>query len=228
MRMNVVHYMTAPVPDYDEDWALQLRLHEAVVSGELTGALLFQQNSPVITLGRDFKESSLLIPKERLEREGVAVRFVSRGGDATYHGPGVLVASPILRFLDYAKNIHEYLRMLEETVIRQCDAYGLTCFRKNGKSGVWLKEGKLAAVGVAVMRSVTMHGLAINVCPNMEHFSAIVPCGLAGEGVTSLKQQGVHLSVEQVTADFLSSFSRVFGAELLPLKDTFSEIQKEN
>lgn len=220
--------MTAPSQDYDEDWKLQQRLHEAVVFGALPGALLFQENAPVITLGRDFQESSLLVPKERLESEGVAVRPVSRGGDATYHGPGVLVASPILHILRYAKNAHQYLRMLEETVIRQCAIYGLSCFRKSRKSGVWLKEGKLAAVGVAVSRSVTLHGLAVNVCPNMEHFSAIVPCGLAGEGVTSLALQGVRLTVGRVREDFLAAFSEVFGAEMIPLSETNLKQQKEN
>lgn len=219
--------MTAPSPDYDEDWGLQQRLHEAVVFGTLPGALLFQENAPVITLGRDFQESSLLVSKERLEQSGVAVRLVGRGGDATYHGPGVLVASPLLHVMRYAKNAHQYLRMLEETVIRQCAAYGLSCFRKSGKSGVWLKEGKLAAVGVAVSRSVTLHGLAVNVCPNMEHFSAIVPCGLAKEGVTSLALQGVHLTVGRVLEDFLAAFSEVFGAEMIPLTETISEQQKE-
>lgn len=226
--MNAVYYIAAPSRDYDEDWALQLKLHDAVVSRELSGALLFQENSPVITLGRDTKPSSLLASEEQLNQLGIALRAVSRGGDATYHGPGVLVASPILRFLDYAKNVHEYLSMLEETVIRQCALYGLSCFRKSGKSGVWLKEGKLAAVGVAVVRSVTMHGLSINVCPNMEHFSAIVPCGLADEGVTSLSSLGVDLSVERVQADFLSSFSKVFGAELIPLKESYLQTQKES
>jgi lipoyl(octanoyl) transferase len=220
--------MTAPLLDYDEDWKLQERLHEAVANCALPGALLFQENAPVITLGRDFSESSLLVPRECLEESGVSVRAVSRGGDATYHGPGVLVVSPILRFMHYARNIHDYLRMLEETVIRQCAEYGLSCFRKSGKSGVWLKEGKLAAVGVAVSRSVTMHGLAINVCPDMESFCAIVPCGLAGKGVTSLAAQGVHLSVERALKDFLTSFSKVFGAELIPLKESFFEQQKEN
>lgn len=219
--------MTAPSPDYDEDWKLQQRLHEAVVFGTLPDALLFQENAPVITLGRDFQESSLLVSKERLEQEGVAVRTVGRGGDATYHGPGVLVASPILHVMRYAKNAHQYLRMLEETVIRQCADYGLSCFRKSGKSGVWLKEGKLAAVGVAVSRSVTLHGLAINVSPNMEHFSAIVPCGLAEEGVTSLALQGVQLTVGRVLEDFLAAFSVVFGAEMIPLSKTILEQQKE-
>lgn len=221
--MNAVYYVTAPSPDYDEDWALQLRLHEAVVGGRLPGALLFQENAPVVTLGRDFRPSSLLATEEELRRLGIALRAVSRGGDATYHGPGVLVASPILRFLHYAQNAHEYLRMLEETVIRQCEEYGLRCFRKSGKSGVWLKEGKLAAVGVAVARSVTMHGLSINVRPDMGHFAAIVPCGLSDEGVTSLAAQGVDVSVARVQADFLSSFSEVFGAKLIPLEKTFFE-----
>jgi len=222
--MNLINWYDAGFSDYDEDLLLQRALHDRVVAGESPGCILFQENRPVITLGRDKKESSLVWSRERIAGAGIALREVERGGDATFHGPGILVASPVLRFLEYASTAHLYLRMLEETVIRQCEAYGLSCFRKSGKSGVWLNDGKLSAVGVAVMRSVTMHGLSINVDPDFTYFSAIVPCGLTGEGVTSLAAHGVNVSVQKARDDFLAAFSKVFSAEVLPAQ----QITKEN
>ncbi len=214
--MNLINWYDAGFCDYDSALFFQQRLHAGVACGDLHDSVLFQENQPVITLGRDAKQSSLLWSAQRIADAGIILRQVERGGDATYHGPGILVISPILRFLDYASNVHLYLRMLEETVIRQCAAYGLHGFRKNGKSGVWLDDGKLSAVGVAVSRSATMHGLSLNVNPEWTHFSAIVPCGLVGEGVTSLATHGVYKTVKHARDDFLAALSEVFGAKLLP------------
>ncbi len=222
-----IQWLDAGYIGYDQALGIQLKLHEACWQERRGDAILFQESPPVITLGKSSHRENLLWTTAELDAAGIDVREVGRGGDITYHGPGQLIISPILHFRRFASTALEYLRMLEETVIRQCAAYGLSCFRKSGKSGVWLKEGKLAAVGVAVSRSVTLHGLAVNVCPNMEHFSAIVPCGLAKEGVTSLALQGVHLTVGRVLEDFLAAFSEVFGAEMIPLTGTISEQQKE-
>ena len=211
-----IHWLDLGMTGYDEAFSLQRRLHEGCWKGVHGGVVLFQENPPVITLGRSAQIEHLLWTPERLEAAGIEVKEAGRGGDVTYHGPGQIVISPILHFRRYAATALLYLRALEETVIRLLAGYGVAAGRIEDKTGVWVDGRKVAAVGVAVSHGVTMHGLAINICPDMEHFSAIVPCGLHGMGVTSLRRLGVDsLSYVRVRDDWLRAFEAVFGVRAL-------------
>lgn len=159
------------------------------VPAEMT-LFLLEHDPPVITVSRRPDAGRhLLASPERLAREGIVVETTDRGGDITYHGPGQLVAYPIVDLNRIGLRIHGYMRLLEEIVIGTIAEFGLVGRRDEGATGVWIGEGggrKVCAMGVRVSRWVTMHGLALNVAPDLGHFDLIVPCGLAGRPVTSL------------------------------------------
>lgn len=159
----------------------------------LTGFILAVEHEPVITIsGRAGVERHLLATPGLLARHGVGVERTDRGGDITYHGPGQIVLYPILDLNLLNLGLHAYMRLLEESVIRTCGAMGVASRRDPRATGVWVGEApgsKIAAMGVRVRKWVSMHGLALNVRTNLEHFGLIVPCGLAGRGVTSLERE---------------------------------------
>lgn len=215
--------MDAGYLGYDDALEVQLKLHEACWQERSGDIILFQESPSVITLGKSGHRENLLWTPAELDAAGIRVKDVGRGGDITYHGPGQLIISPILHFRRFASTALEYLRMLEETVIRLLDGYGVQAGRVEGKTGVWVGEDKIAAVGVAVSHSVTMHGIAINVCPDMDHFSAIIPCGLKGMGVTSLEALGYgEPPLAGVRDRWLEAFEEVFGVEAVPAEGPVS------
>ncbi len=183
---------------YEDAYAVQEARRDAVLErrgepGGTVGTLLLVEHDPaVITVSRRASAGgNLLASAEELERLGVVVRETDRGGDITYHGPGQLVAYPIVDLNRLGLNLHGYLRFLEDVVIGVCRGFGVECGRDDGEqaaTGVWVGGAKIAAMGVRVRRWVTMHGLALNVDPEMAHFGLINPCGL-GRPVTSLAQQ---------------------------------------
>lgn len=158
-----------------------------------TGRILFVEHvPPVITVSRrPGAAAHLLATPAQLSAHGVVVEETDRGGDITYHGPGQLVVYPIIDLASLALGLHDYMRLLEQAVIDTCAAFGVTAHRDCGATGVWVGESpaaKVCALGVRVKRWITMHGLALNVATNLEHFGLIVPCGLAGRPVTSLQR----------------------------------------
>lgn len=161
-------------------------------SGPHIGTLLLVEHDPVITVSnRPTAASNLTATPQVLARAGVAVEPTDRGGDITYHGPGQLVAYPILDLNRLHLRLHDYMRLLEQTVIDTLGGYGIEGRREEGATGVWVGEGpasKIAAMGVRVRRWISMHGLALNVDPDLSHFDLIVPCGLAGRTVTSMRR----------------------------------------
>ena len=215
--MRKVGWLDVGLSDYDEAFALQTRLQGEVVRREREDAILFQENYPVITAGQGADFEHLLWSEERLKGEGIALREVSRGGDITCHCPGQLVISPILRFREYDNIVTalDYLHALEETVIGLLGGFGIEAERREGMSGVWVKNEKLAAVGVAVSHSVTLHGVSINVNADLRYFEPIVACGLHGMGVTSLERQGARgVSLAEMRDAWLERFREVFGAHV--------------
>ncbi len=177
---------------------------------ELGDSLLLVEHPPVITLGRAGGYEDVLASNELLRAHGIEVIETERGGRATYHGPGQLVAYPILR-LPHC-DLHGYLHRLEQVVLEVLAEWGIAGRRVARFPGVWVGAAKIAAVGVAVEDGVTTHGLALNVDPDMRHFELIVPCGLAGRGVTSLRAQlGREVTLAAVEGAFLRAFGRVFG-----------------
>ncbi|MCP3905571.1 MAG: lipoyl(octanoyl) transferase LipB [Planctomycetes bacterium] len=184
---------------YAEALQLQRRLQAQVIAGRARpGApmhlLLVEHDPPVITVSRRRgARTHLLAAPESLAREGVEVAETDRGGDITYHGPGQLVAYPILDLNVLGLRLHSYMRFLEQIVIDTIEAFGVTGHRDACATGVWVGDGadarKICAMGVRVSRWVSMHGLALNVTTNLEHFELIVPCGLVGREVTSLARE---------------------------------------
>ena len=169
--------------------------------------LLFVEHPHVYTLGRGGNESNVLAPKE------VPVYRTSRGGDVTYHGPGQLVVYPIIDLRSkLRRDVHRYLRNLEMTAVRTLKDFGLEGAQRPPFTGIWIEDRKIAAIGVAVRRCITYHGLALNVNTDLSYFNRIVPCGLAWAEVTSMaKELGVDQNLAKVRERFLHNFAKIFG-----------------
>jgi lipoyl(octanoyl) transferase len=184
--LNVQDLGTIP---YRDAWALQEKLHAQVAEGG-DEHLLLLEHPPVITIGRRPEGAkNLLVSEEYLAGMGIELVHSDRGGDITYHGPGQLVAYPILRLNDHGLSIGGYVRMLQECVISALAELGVKANRQDGIIGVWTEDGaKICAIGVRIRRGISMHGLALNVSTNLDHFNLIVPCGLVGKPVTSLQK----------------------------------------
>jgi lipoyl(octanoyl) transferase len=178
---------------YEEALALQESLVQEKIEGSTTNHLLLLEHEPVYTMGRTRDESSL----QEETNLPYPVQRTNRGGQATYHGPGQLVGYPILDLGLFDRDLHAYLRFLEEALIVLLARYDMTGERLEGKTGVWVGGNKIASLGVGVRRWVSMHGFAINICGDLAPFSRITPCGLPGVTMTSLEAEGAKgVSVE--------------------------------
>jgi lipoyl(octanoyl) transferase len=174
--------------------------------------LLLLQHPHVLTIGvKKDGRSHILAAPDRLASLGVDVFETGRGGDVTYHGPGQLVGYPIVDLNPDRRDVHRYVRDLEEVMIRVCAGYGLEAGRVGGFSGAWIGDDKIGAIGVRISRWVTSHGFAFNVATDVDFFNLIVPCGIAGKGVTSLEAKlGRATQMAQVEDRFVREFSAVF------------------
>jgi lipoyl(octanoyl) transferase len=207
---------------YDEAHALQEAAVAARAAGRVPDLLLFVEHPPVYTLGRGGQEEHLLVPVAELAARGAILRRTARGGDITYHGPGQLVGYPVLHLDEHGRDLHRYLRGLEESLIRALAEFGVTATRVPRLTGVWVGESaapcvasllpprKIAAIGVAVKRWVTFHGFALNVTVDLERFRAIVPCGLHDRGVTSIHELVAPPSPARVRDAVTRHFAAVF------------------
>ncbi len=195
---------------YEEAWKRQEEQVAARLAGAAPDTLIFTEHDPVFSIGlRQGAEQNLVWNDEVRVQEGISVIKTNRGGDVTYHGPGQIVGYPILH-IECHKDLHEYLRFIEQVLIEAVAACGLQAARRPGKTGIWIEDRKVAAIGVAVKRWVTYHGFALNVNTRLEHFNGIVPCGIvASEGtVTSLQKELGHVLPENTVKDFLSTAFR--------------------
>lgn len=212
---------------YRPTLALQEQLWEKVRTAEEDlGYLVFVEHEPpVITLGRSAKPEHLLKPREELLRAGIEVHATGRGGDVTYHGPGQLVAYPIVRIEQHSAGVRDYVRRLEEAVIRAAAAYGIAARRIERMTGVWTEAGKVAAIGVAIRRGVSLHGLALNVNNDLSGFDLIVPCGLHGRPVTSLARLlGRPITVAEVQPRLTQCLAETLNFDVVqPAEDTKME-----
>ncbi len=213
---------------YTNGLAVQQRLVELVHEGRTGNTLLLLEHPPVLTLGRNAHRENILATNEELVRRGVTVHETNRGGDVTYHGPGQLVGYPIfnLRSFEPRLSLLEYVRRLEEVLIRTCGDCGVPAQRIAGRTGVWtiaggsarraVYEKKIAAIGVHVSRGITSHGFALNVSVDLRDFNLIVPCGIADRGVTNLADEGDgSLTVQQASNLVARQFGRVFDCQML-------------
>jgi lipoyl(octanoyl) transferase len=221
--------------DYATGLSLQERLVELRKEGRIGDALLLLEHSPVITLGRNAKRTNILASSDLLAQRGVEVAECDRGGDVTFHGPGQIVGYPIFDLRGFPtpegkrKTLGpiEYVRRLEEVLIRTCAEFAIPAKRICGLTGVWTdsspdtnKEAKIAAIGVHISRGVTSHGFALNVNINLDDFKLIVPCGITKKPVTSMARElGRQLSLQDVAHSLSRNFGLVFESQMLWLEN---------
>ena len=199
--------------EYPEALALQRALVEERRADRVPDLLLLVEHPDVITLGvkGDGGRSHITASAEALEAMGVGVFETGRGGDVTYHGPGQIVAYPILDLRPDRCDVHRYVRDIEEVMIRVCAGYGVVAGRLQGLTGAWVGERKIGAIGIRLSRWITSHGLALNVGTDLSRFQLIVPCGIADRGVTSLEREvGRPLDTHEVEDRLIEEFSLVF------------------
>ncbi|WP_353780172.1 lipoyl(octanoyl) transferase LipB [Winogradskyella sp. 3972H.M.0a.05] len=222
--------------DYKETWDYQELLFKAILDTkiknrredaglETSNHFLFVEHPHVYTLGKSGDLSNLLLNEQQLVEKGATFYKINRGGDITYHGPGQIVGYPILDLDNFFTDIHKYLRLLEEVIIKTLAEYGLKAERSDGETGVWLDVGtpfarKICAMGVRASRWVTMHGFALNINADLGYFDNIIPCGIRGKAVTSLNVElGVKTVDEaEVKEKLLKHFAELFEADLLKQK----------
>ena len=203
---------------YSDAWALQKKIFSARLARRIPDVLLLTEHEPVYTLGKGADSNHLLAGDNELREKKVDVFAVDRGGDVTYHGPGQLVGYPILDLNDHGLDIHRYLRDIEEVLIRVSAEFGVAAGRSEGMTGAWVKNDKIAAIGVKVSRWVTMHGFALNVSTDLSYFDRIIPCGIFHKGVTSLKSEvGHEVEFSDVEQSVIRNFESVFSLASHPM-----------
>ncbi len=218
--------------DYNECWDYQEKLFTEILEVKSSNRkqnktektknhLIFCEHPHVYTLGKSGDKKNLLVNEDYLKSRGATFHKINRGGDITYHGPGQLVAYPILDLDNFFTDIHKYLRFLEEAVISTLKEYGLESERSKGETGVWFDVGtpkarKICALGVKSSRWVTMHGFAFNINSNLSYFGNIIPCGITDKSVTSLqKELGREIDMEEVKNKVKSHLIILFEMEIL-------------
>lgn len=218
-----IHLVSVGRVPYSQGFALQQRVVAARKAGLIADTLLLLEHPPVLTLGRNAKRENILASDELLAHGGVEVHEINRGGDVTYHGPGQLIGYPIIDLrgdLPGKKGPHlgpvDFVRLLEEVLIRTCAEFRVMTERVKGCTGVWttpngsVPSKKIAAIGVHVSQAVTSHGFALNVTTDLRDFDWIVPCGIKGKGVTSLEVES-PLEAAPTMHDAINATARNFG-----------------
>ncbi len=198
---------------YREVWELQHELHERVRNGDEPETWIFVEHTPVVTLGRNAKEENLLLSRDVLAERGVDVVHIERGGDVTYHGPGQLVVYPIRR-LERFREVVPLVRALEGAVIDACAHFGVRAQRWREHAGVWAGRNQICAVGLAVQKMTSLHGIALNVSTELSYDTLINPCGLTDRGITSLSREARRaVSVAEAKPIVQSALSKTFDLQ---------------
>jgi len=212
---------------FKDAWDIQKQVVALRYNSRIPDCLLLTEHEPVITMGRATSPQNLLFAPEELKRRGVELYSIERGGDVTFHGPGQLVAYPIIDLTARGKDLHQYLRDLERLIVATLADLGLAAELKRGLTGVWVADHKLAAIGVAVSRWVTYHGLALNVNTDLDYFKMINPCGITQYAVGSVAQMlGRTTEVSQVAEILADNFARLFYYEMETVEDIDSLIHE--
>jgi lipoyl(octanoyl) transferase len=201
---------------YAEGLQIQEQLVAERQAGRIVDVLLMLEHDPVFTMGRNAQAENVLLSKEALKTKGFDLFETGRGGDVTFHGPGQVVGYPILELPTDRRDVHRYVRDLEEVMIRACAGYGVTAGRIAGKTGAWVGTEKVGAIGVRIARWVTSHGFALNVSNDLEPFALIVPCGIRDHGVTSLSRLlGREVAAEEAARRLAEQVGAVFDLEIV-------------
>ncbi len=234
MQLQVINVLYLGQVDYSTALDLQQTIVGLVKAGRISHTLLLLEHPPVITLGRNAGAQNIVASRDFLAAQGIELIETNRGGDVTFHGPGQLVGYPIfdLRAFSPRMGAVEFVRKIEEVLIRSCGDLGVVTERIKGLTGVWTEAenpAKIAAIGIHISRAVTSHGFALNVNTNLDSFKLIVPCGIADKPVTSLAQELSlvdlvrKLPTLEEMAEFISrNFGRVFEAQTLWLESLHS------
>jgi len=207
IAMNIIDILDLGVSPFKTVWDLQKELVKKRQNGQINDTLILAEHEPVYTLGKNADENHILQNPPR----DVKTYQIERGGDVTFHGPGQLVGYPILDLHNYNKSISCYMRSLEQLIIDTLAEFTVTAERKDGLTGVWVGDEKIAALGVRVTRWITMHGFSLNVTPDLTYYSSIIPCGIFEYGVTSM----ARILTDEVTVDsvkqvLIEKFMNVF------------------
>jgi len=198
--------------DFQKTLDFQKETHSAVKNNELSSALIFCRHYPVITLGRPANKENILITEAELRNRGIAVYEIERGGDVTYHGPGQLMAYPVFNLNYLKKDIHWFLRQLEEAVIAYLSDLGIKGQRRPGLTGVWVNAKKISSIGIAIRNWITFHGLSINIkSDDLANFSLIRPCGMDIEMTALETILGREIEIESVKQNLIHKFSEIFS-----------------
>ena len=209
-RLGLVPYVPA--------WELQKRLAAERIDGARPDTLLLLEHPPVFTLGRNSSEEHILVAPGDIVRKGATVQRIERGGEVTYHGPGQLVAYPIIKLEGAERSVAQLVDNLEQSIIDTLGDFGIRGERMSGQRGVWASGQKIASVGLSVKRWVVMHGMALNVALDMSYFTLINPCGHPETVMTSMEQQlGYAPATVDVGESFVRHFARIFRRD--PLDD---------
>lgn len=195
-----------------EACALQEELATARKLGEIGDQLLLVEHPHVVTMGRNGHMENVIAGEDVLARTGIDFHHTNRGGDVTYHGPGQLVGYPILDLNEWKRDVHAYVRAVEDVIIGTVGEFGLVGERVAGATGVWVGGAKICAIGVHISRWVTSHGFALNVETDLQYFQYIIPCGLTLP-VTSMRALGVAAGMSEVKLALREQFEKVFGYE---------------
>lgn len=202
---------------YREVWDLQHALHERVGCGDEAETWIFVEHPPVITLGRNAKDANVLLSQQVLEARGIDVVKIERGGDVTYHGPGQLVVYPIRR-LERFREVVPLVRALEGAAIEACAHFGVEACRWSEHAGVWVGRNQICAIGLAVAKMTSLHGIALNVSTELSYDTLINPCGLTDRGITSLSREtGRAISIAQAKPVLQAALSKTFELEFTPV-----------
>ena len=207
IAMNIIDILDLGVSPFKEVWDLQKELVKKRQNGQINDTLILAEHEPVYTLGKNADENHILqnTPKD------VKTYQIERGGDVTFHGPGQLVGYPILDLHNYKKSISCYMRGLEQLIIDTLAEFTVTADRKDGLTGVWVGDEKIAALGVRVTRWITMHGFSLNVAPDLTYYRGIIPCGIFEYGVTSMaKLLTDELAIDSVKQVLIEKFMNQF------------------
>ena len=196
---------------YKRTWELQKELQLQRIENKIDDTLLLVEHEPVYTFGKNSDENHLL----QNYPENVKLFHIERGGDITFHGPGQIVGYPIIDLHNYKMSISWYMRALEEVIIRSLDKFGISANRKDGLTGVWVEDEKIAALGVRISRWVTMHGFALNVNTDLTYYDSIIPCGIFDYGITSLK----HILGEKQNISKIKSILSAVFLDVFQLKE---------
>lgn len=209
--------------DYKEALNIQLNLVSKRIEDSIPDVLILLEHPPTITIGRSGNLSNLLVSEDYLKHKGIHFEQISRGGDITFHGPGQIVGYPIMDLNHLEKDIHKYLRSIEDLIIDTLKIYTIYSSGFKGITGVWTGGKKIASIGVGVKRWITYHGFALNVINDLEYFDMIIPCGLNKVRMTNIisETESQDITIEKVNEVIIESFAKIYERKFTGILDNY-------